>query len=160
MMRKIKDSLKSKFAQSLVTTSGDSQKVEIEYPKDAISKYIRLYGMEEFIDNLPDTVTLFEIVNSENNPLNLQLPQSFKKFKNLGTFFARNAVNEVPDVLKGMQELNFIALPDNPNITEVPEWIADLPNLIALTFFGGNPDLKIGPKVQAKMDNEEINVMY
>ena len=160
MMRKIKESLKGKFAQSLVNTAGNSQKVEIEYPKDAVSKYIRLYGMDEFIENLPNGVELFEIVNSETTPLNLELPDSFKKFNNLGTFFARNAVNEVPDVLQGMQNLSFIALPDNPNITEVPEWIADLPNLIALTFFGGNPNLRIGPKVQAKMDSEEINVMY
>lgn len=116
--------------------------------------------MNEFIDNLPDSVTNFEIVNSENTPLNVELPDSFRKFKNLGTFFARNAVNEVPEVLKGMQDLNFIALPDNPNISEVPEWIADLPSLIALTFFGGNPNLTIGPKVQAKMDSEEINVIY
>ena len=160
IMRKIKESLKSKFAQSLVNQTETGSKVEIEYPKDAVSKYIRLYGMDEFIENLPTTVTLFEIVNSENSPMNLTLPDSFKKFTNLGTFFARNAVNEVPEVLKGMQNLSFIALPDNPNITEVPEWIADLPNLIALTFFGGNPNLKIGPKVQAKMDSEEINVMY
>lgn len=160
MMRKIKDSLKSKFAQSLVNTSGDIQKVEIEYPRDAVSKYIKLYGMDEFIDNLPDSLELFEIVNTDNSPLNLKLPESFKKFKNLGTFFARNAVNEVPEVLKGMQNLGFIALPDNPNISEVPEWIADLPNLIALTFFGGDENLRIGPKVQAKIDNEEINVLY
>lgn len=160
MMRKIKDSLKSKFAQSLVNTSGDIQKVEIEYPRDSVSKYIKLYGMDEFIDNLPDSLELFEIVNTDNSPLNLKLPESFKKFKNLGTFFARNAVNEVPEVLKGMQNLGFIALPDNPNISEVPEWIADLPNLIALTFFGGDENLKIGPKVQAKIDNEEINVLY
>jgi len=160
IMRKIKESLKSKFAQSLVNTSGDSQKVEIEYPRDSVSKYIKLYGMNEFIDNLPDSLELFEIVNTENSPLNLELPESFKKFKNLGTFFARNAVNEVPEVLKGMQNLGFIALPDNPNIKEVPEWIADLPNLIALTFFGGDENLKIGPKVQSKIDNEEINVLY
>ncbi len=160
IMRKIKESLKSKFAQSLVNTSGDSQKVEIEYPRDSVSKYIKLYGMNEFIDNLPDSLVLFEIVNTENSPLNLELPESFKKFKNLGTFFARNAVNEVPEVLKGMQNLSFIALPDNPNIKEVPEWIADLPNLIALTFFGGDENLKIGPKVQSKIDNEEINVLY
>lgn len=160
MMRKIKDGLKSKFAQSLVNTSGDIQKVEIEYPRDAVSKYIKLYGMDEFIDNLPDSLELFEIVNTDNSPLNLKLPESFKKFKNLGTFFARNAVNEVPEVLKGMQNLGFIALPDNPNISEVPEWIADLPNLIALTFFGGDENLRIGPKVQAKIDNEEINVLY
>lgn len=160
MMRKIKESLKSKFAESLVTKSGDTQKVEIEYPRDSVSKYIKLYGMNEFIENLPDTITLFEIVNSENAPLNLELPDSFRKFKDLSTFFARNAVDKVPEVLKGMQNLNFIALPDNPNISEIPEWIADLPSLIALTFFGGNPDLTVGPKVQAKMDSGDINVMY
>ena len=93
---------------------------------------------------------LFEIVNSETAPLNLELPDSFRKFKNLGTFFARNAVNEVPDVLQGMENLSFIALPDNPNITEVPEWIADLPNLIALSVKGGNPDLKIPERLQQR----------
>lgn len=160
LMRKMKESLKAKFAQSLVTQSGDSSRVEIEYPKDAVSKYIRLYGFDEFIDNLPDSIKVFEFVNSEASPINLEIPPSFGKFKNLTTFFGRNCLNEVPEALKDLKQLNFIALPDNPNINEIPEWIADLPNLIALTFFGGNPDIKIGPRVQEKMNKEEINVMY
>ena len=160
IMRKIKESLKSKFAQSLVNQTETGTKVEIEYPKDGISKYIRLYGFDEFIDNLPDSIKVFEFVNSEASPINLEIPPSFGKFKNLTTFFGRNCLNEVPEALKDLKQLNFIALPDNPNIDEIPEWIADLPNLVALTFFGGNPNIKVGPRVQEKMDKEEINVMY
>lgn len=160
IMRKIKEALKSKFAQSLVNQTETGSKVEIEYPRDGVSKYIRLYGFDEFIDNLPDSIKVFEFVNSEASPINLEIPPSFGKFKNLTTFFGRNCLNEVPEALKDLKQLNFIALPDNPNIDEIPEWIADLPNLVALTFFGGNPNIKVGPRVQEKMDKEEINVMY
>jgi hypothetical protein len=50
-----------------------------------------------------------------------------------------------------MNSLDFIALPDSPNIHSVPEWIADLPNLLAITFFGGDQDLEVGPRVRQRM---------
>jgi len=151
MMKKLKEQLKSTFVESLLSGGKSSNKLELEYPKDAASKYIKLYGLDELIDNLPDDLEVFDFNNSTNSPMNLNLPDSFKKFKNLGTFHVRNALNEVPEVLKGMNSLDFIALPDSPNIHSVPEWIADLPNLLALTFYGGDQNLEIGPKVRQKM---------
>ena len=154
--------MKEKFAQSLVTVAGNSKKVIIEYPKDSVSKYVKLYGLDEFIESLPEDLTTFDITNTSSSPLDLTLPQSFRRFTNLETFHASNAFNEIPEVLKGMQNLSFIALPDSPNIHSIPEWIADLPSLLAITFFGGDQNLQIGPKVRAAMDREDepLNVMY
>jgi len=152
MMSKIRESLKEKFASSLVNVSKDGQQVEISYPDDAVSKYIRLYGLEEFIENVPDTIDLFSITNTEGSSMNLELPPSFKRFKNLETFHGRNIVTKFPEVLKGMNSLEFITLPHNPGIDEIPEWVADLPNLLAIGLNDGNPNVKIGPKVMAKID--------
>jgi hypothetical protein len=159
MMSKVKEGLKEKFASSLVSRGTDNEQVEINYPDDAVSKYIKLYGLTEFIESLPDTVNLFSINNTEGNPMNLTLPPSFSRFKDLTTFHGRNVFNKFPDVFKGMDSLEFIALPNNPNINEIPDWVADLPNLVALTLNQGNSDIKIGPKLTQKEEDGEITLL-
>jgi hypothetical protein len=52
--------------------------------------------------------------------------------------------------LKDLKNLEFLSLPNNPNLKELPEWIADLPNLIALSVKGGNLDLKIPERLQQR----------
>jgi hypothetical protein len=160
MMRKIKEDNKERYAQSLVNTDKGNKQIRIKYPNDAVSKYIKLYGLDEFIQNLPDDIIVFEIDNTTQTNLNLTLPQSFKRFKDLDVFVGINAFNEFPEILKDMKKLIFISLKDSPNITEVPEWVADLPNLMAVTLYGNGSDIKVGPKVQQKWDDGDLNILY
>ena len=159
MMKKLKEGLKTKFAESLVTHRGaDGDAVEIKYPDDAVSKYIKLYGLNEFIDSLPNNIESFDFTNTKSTPMNLQLPDTFKKFTQLDTFHASNSFSEIPEVLKGMDTLQFISLPKS-NIKEIPEWIADLPYLIALSLYNADPNIVIPPKVQQKIDNGDLNLL-
>ena len=160
IMRKIKEDNKERYAQSLVNTDKGSKQVRIKYPNDAVSKYIKLYGLDEFIQNLPDDIVLFEIDNSTQINLNLTLPQSFKRFKGLDVFVGINAFNEFPEILKDMKELIFISLKDSPNITEVPDWVADLPNLMAITLYGNGSNVKVGPKAQQMVDDGNLSILY
>ena len=160
MMKKLKENLKVKFAESLITNKGsDGNAVEIKYPDDAVSRYIKLYGLEEFVKNLPDNIKVFDITNTKTTPMNLTLPESFKKFKNLESFHASNSFNEIPEVLKNLKNIQFLAFPYNPGIKEIPEWVADLPNLIAISLYGANPNIIIPQKVKDKVESGDVALL-
>jgi Leucine-rich repeat (LRR) protein len=97
----------------------------------------------------PDTERI-DFTNSSNQPLNLSFPKELANLKNLQTFYVEKGLSKVPDELKGLKNLEFLSLPNNPNLTELPEWIADLPNLIALSVKGSNPNLKIPERLQQR----------
>jgi hypothetical protein len=59
-------------------------------------------------------------------------------------------LSKVPDELKNLKNLEFLSLPNNPNLTELPEWIADLPNLIAVSVKGGNSNLEIPERLKER----------
>lgn len=160
MMKKIKEDNKVKYAESLITSGKGGKQIKIKYPVDSVSKYIKLYGLEEFIESLPEDIVFFEIDNTTPTNLNLTLPKSFTRFKNLDVFVGQNTFNEFPEILKNMKELMFISLAQSPSIKEIPEWIADLPNLMAITLYGNGPDIKIAPKVQQKWDDGELNILF
>jgi len=156
MMSGVKESLKTKFLESLTTIRGEKGVFKLEYPKDVYSKFAKLYGMEQLLKMIPKDVIHVEISNSTSSPMNLTIPEEFRELKDLQVFYAQNALNEIPDQLKGLQNLQFIVIANSPNISEVPEWIADLPNLAALVLHGVNPNIVIPPKVQARVDSDEL----
>ena len=159
MMNGLRESLKTKFLEFLTTIHGEKGTFKLEYPyerKDIYSKFAKLYGMEQLLKVIPSDVIKIEISNSTSSPMNLTIPEEFRKFKDLQVFYAQNALNEIPDQLKGLQNLQFIVIANSPNISEVPEWIADLPNLVGVVLHGVNPNIVIPPKVQAKVDSDEL----
>jgi hypothetical protein len=160
MMKGVKESLKTKFLESLTSKiAGKETTFELAYPNDTSSKFAKLYGMEQLLKMIPNDVTTVEISNSTSSPMNLTIPEEFRKFKDLEIFYAQNALNEIPDQLRGLQNLQFINISNSPNITEIPEWIADLPNLAALVLHGVNPNIVIPPKVQARVDSDELTLL-
>jgi len=76
--------------------------------------------------------------------------------KNLQTFYVENGISEVPEELKGLKNLEFISFPNNKNLRELPEWLADMPNLIALSIKGAPSNIKIPKKLQDKIDSGEF----
>ena len=152
MMKNVRESMKKTYLQSLTTRGG--KEVTLNYPNDNASKFVKLYGMDEFIALLPEDITQLEISNETSSPMNLVLPDSFRRFNDLEIFFSKNAFNEVPDQLRGMKNLQFLGFNNSPNITEIPEWVADLPNLVALILTGSNPNVKIHPRVLELQDKE------
>jgi hypothetical protein len=149
----IKNLFKNEFAQNLRKGSGNDKQLVIEYPRDATSKYIALYGWDDLLDSLDPSLTAIDFTNSSGEPLDLKFPSKLADLKNLTTFYVENAISQVPEELKNLENLEFVSFPNNKNLRELPEWLADLPNLIALSIKGVPSNVKIGPKLKDKIEN-------
>lgn len=142
ILKKVKEEFKPKFAKELV--SGGGTKVEIEYPTGNSSKFVALYGFEELFNNLPDNMTNFLFNNKSNSEINLELPPSISRFKDLEALLLMKCVSSIPENIGDLENLNFLALPDNPNLTSLPSSILDLPKLLFINLKGSNPQFPDG----------------
>jgi hypothetical protein len=142
ILKKTKEEFKPKFAKDLVTGGGN--KVEIEYPNGNASKFVALYGFEELFDNLPDTITNFLFNNKSTDDFNLSLPKSISRFKNLEALLLMKCVSSIPEEVGELQNLSFLALPDNPSLESIPASVMNLPTLMFINLKGSNPKLPEG----------------
>jgi hypothetical protein len=142
ILKKTKEEFKPKFAKDLVTGGGN--KVEIEYPNGNASKFVALYGFDELFDNLPDTITNFLFNNKSNDDFNLVLPKSISRFKNLEALLLMKCVSSIPEEVGELQNLSFLALPDNPSLESIPASVMNLPTLMFINLKGSNPKLPEG----------------
>jgi len=141
-----------KGASTMTTTE-----VVINYPSDGISKLIALYGFEDFFDSLPSTVTNFEIEyksggygnNSTTNP-NIEIPKSITRLTNLGQLFLSGTIKSLPENIGDLKNLTVLAVPDNDELTVLPDSIANLIDgelkILLLTNSGIDVN-KLSPKI-------------
>ena len=61
LMKKVKEELKSKFAESLVKSGTES--LEAVYPQSDLGKFIGLYGFNDLFESVPDTIKQIMITN-------------------------------------------------------------------------------------------------
>jgi hypothetical protein len=149
-MKELKPYFKHEFAKGLSKDAKSGKELVVDYPRDSSSKYVALYGWDDLFKNIDPGTERIDFTNSSNEPLDLTFPKELANLKNLQTFYVEKGLSRVPDELKDLKNLEFLSLPNNPNLKELPEWIADLPNLIALSVKGGNPDLKIPERLQQR----------
>jgi hypothetical protein len=152
----IKELFKHEFARNLQKKAGNDSQLVIEYPRDSTSKYIALYGWDDLLDSLDPSLTAIDFTNSSSEPLDLKFPAKLADLKNLQTFYVENGISEVPEELKGLKNLEFISFPNNKNLKELPEWLADMPNLIALSIKGAPANIKIPPRLKERIDNGDF----
>ena len=132
----LKPFFKEKFAKFLNKDFG--KQVQLRYPNDTMSKYIAIYGFDEFFEALPDTLERLdvEVSNSRNTSTDktpaFRLPDDISRYKNLEMLHIEGMLSELPDDLGELKNLQFISIPNNPNLVHIPEVIADLPNLEVL----------------------------
>jgi len=138
----LKPFFKEKFAKFLNKDFG--KQVQLRYPNDTMSKYIAIYGFDEFFEALPDTLERLdvEVSNSRNTSSDktpaFRLPDDISRFKNLEMLHIEGMLSELPDEISKLTDLQFISIPNNPNLTHIPESIADLPNLQVLNVKNNN----------------------
>ena len=150
-MAELKDLFKPEFAKGL--TVGGEKLVIDSFSHGAIGKFIALYGLDDLIGNLPDTLTEFQIQNrdSKNNDVIINIPEEIGRFKNLHMILLDNCIDSIPETVCQLPKLRFMALINNPKLTSIPECIADLPNLYFLNL-KGSPNVKVP---QAILDKAE-----
>lgn len=129
IFKKIKESLKERFAQGL--TVGDGTSLEISLGSGNVGKFVSLYGFDEIFESLRDDLESVVIKGSPNasTPI-IKVPRTITKFKNLNRIVLQfNVIDELPDFICELKNLEMIGVSDNPKLTSVPECIAFLPEL-------------------------------
>ena len=140
-MSELKEYFKPEFAKGL--TSSDNKKFSIDsFSHGAIGKFIGLYGLDDLLKNLPDTIEEFQIQNRENNDIIINIPEDIGRFKNLNMIMLENCVDTIPDSICDLPNLRFLALINNKKLTSIPDCINDLPKLLFLNL-KGSPNVQV-----------------
>jgi hypothetical protein len=150
----LKEVFKPEFMKGL--TNSDGTVVSVEYPNDSASKFIALYGFDEFFDTLPDNLERLDFVKGsrgygrqEDKPFSVKLPSTIGRFKNLNALHLEGIVDDLPKELGELKDLVFLSLPNNPNLTELPVEIAGLDNLQVINL-KNSPNVKIPDEIEMK----------
>lgn len=149
-MNELKEFFKPEFAKGLTGTSGKEFKVD-GLSSGAVGKFISLYGLDDLIGSLPDTLESFSIQNRDSkDPVKIELPQEIGKFKNLVHIITDNvSFKSIPESVCDLPRLKFLAVMKNPELTTVPECIANLPKLMFLNL-KESPNAKIPSSITEK----------
>ena len=142
----LKEIFKPEFAKGL-TVGGNKLNIE-SFKTGSVGKFIGLYGLDELFDSLPNDLTEIKIANSDGE-VNLVIPPSISKFKNLKSLILENCIEYLPDEICELKNLRFLSAPDNPKLTYIPECIVDLPNLLFLNL-ENSPNVRIPKRIEDK----------
>lgn len=147
-MQELKGVFKPEFAKGL-TVNGEKLVID-SFSHGAIGKFIALYGLEDLISNLPDTLTEFQIQNKDSKTkVNITIPKEIGRFKKLKMILLENCISEIPDEICELPVLRFLALTNNPDLKNIPECIANLPNLFFLNL-KGSPNVQVPEAIKQK----------
>ena len=150
----LKQFFKPEFMKSL---SGDKgTKVQVEYPNDSASKFIALYGFDEFFESLPQDLERFTFKNSSrDNKFALNIPEDIGRFKKLTALNLVGCVASIPESICTLPNLQYLSLPDNPQLQKLPECIGNMENLMVLNIPGGGDKGVIPQSVYDRAERDE-----
>jgi hypothetical protein len=152
----MKEYFKPEFAKGL--TTGNGKDFEISSLTDgAIGKFISLYGFDDLIDSIPTTIEEFKITNNKDNGLIIKIPNNIDRFSNLTTLLFDNCIDSVPSSVCKLSKLLFIGFPNNSKLTEIPECIADMPNLFVLNVQNSN-NVVVPKKIEDSTTNYDSGI--
>jgi hypothetical protein len=155
-LKGLKEERKNEFYSQLDENSNKiTGGFSLEYPKNNMAKFIDLYGFDDVLKLIPESTTRFNFTNTSNTPINLVFPESFAKLDDLKALSLNNCVNEVPEIVTKLKNLQILTFVNCPNITVAPDFLADLP-IMALVFRNCNPNMTIEPKLAARLEEGDI----
>ncbi len=146
-MSELKDFFKPEFAKGL-TLNGEKLVID-SFSSGAVGKFIGLYGLDDLFDSLPLTLTELQIQNRDKNDIIINIPESINKFKNLNLLLFDNCVERVPKTICELEKLRFLALINNPKLTNIPECLVNLPNIYFVNL-KGSPNVQIPEAIKQK----------
>ena len=146
-MSELKDFFKPEFAKGL-TLNGEKLVID-SFNSGAVGKFIGLYGLDDLFDSLPLTLTELQIQNRDKNDVIINIPESINKFKNLNLLLFDNCVERVPKTICELEKLRFLALINNPKLTNIPECLVNLPNIYFVNL-KGSPNVQIPEAMKQK----------
>ena len=148
-MAELKTFFKPEFAKGL--TVGGEKLVIDSFSHGAIGKFIALYGLDDLIGSLPESLKEFQIQNRGNNNQNvtITIPEEIGRFKELNMILLDNCITSIPESICTLPKLRFLALINNPDLRTIPECIAELPNLYFLNL-KGSTNVEVPEAIKAK----------
>lgn len=155
----MKEYFKPEFMKSIAGEKGD--KVVIDYPSDSSSKFMALYGFDEFFDTLPQNLKRFTFKNTSKSGdnINLNLPSDIGRFKELQALNLIGCVSSIPDEICSLTNLQYLSLVDNKNLQKLPECLGDMPNLMVLNMPGaGNQNIIPDSILRKAEEDEDFNL--
>lgn len=157
----LKPFFQDKFARYLDTSFGE--KIEVRYPSDTVSKYISIYGFEDFFKRIPKGLKRLDIEyndrqygNDKKERPGFALPD-LSPYKNMEVLHVEGLLSEIPESVGQLQQLEFISVPNNPNLREIPENVANLPNLEVLNI--KQTPAKVPPALEDKASRGELIII-
>ena len=136
-MEELKDFFKPEFAKGLTVGNGTKFVVD-SFAHGAVGTYIALYGMDDLIVNLPESLEEFQILNKGNQDIMITIPEEIAKFKNLRVILLENCISSITDAICELPNLRFLQLVRNPKLTSIPECVGNLPKLIFVNLRDSN----------------------
>jgi hypothetical protein len=148
-MAELKSFFKPEFAKGL--TVGGEKLVIDSFSHGAIGKFIALYGLDDLIGSLPESLKEFQIQNRGNDNKNviITIPEEIGRFKDLNMILLDNCITSIPESICTLPKLRFLALINNPELRTIPDCIADLPNLYFLNL-KGSTNVEVPEAIKAK----------
>ena len=159
----LKEFFKEMFKRFLNKDQKQGKRVQVRYPSDSVSKYIGIYGFDEFMESLPQDMERFDFEhgggygNQEKLP-SRPLPEKFTTFPNLKILHIEGLLNEIPESIGNLKNLKFLSLAKNPELKSLPDSLADLEQLEVINL-KDSPNVKIGERLQAKDDSEDLIII-
>jgi hypothetical protein len=159
----LKEFFKEMFKRFLDKDQQHGKRVQVRYPSDNVSKYIGIYGFDEFMESLPNDMMRFDFESgggygNQDKLASRPLPEKFTTFPNLTILHIEGLISEIPESIGNLKKLKFLSLAKNPDLKSLPESLADLENLEVINI-KDSPNVEIGPRLQEKDDNEEIIII-
>ena len=149
----LKEYFKPEFMSGLASKGGT--KVSVNYPSDSASKFIALYGFEEFFETLPENIERLEFVKKGGADISLNITESIGKFKNLTALHLVGCVSKFPESICNLDKLQFLSLPDNPGLQMLPSCLANLPRLTVINLKNSNASSVIPDSLKQKIDQDD-----
>jgi hypothetical protein len=150
--------LKEYFKPEFMKGLGGGQtgtKISVNYPNDSASKYIALYGFEEFFNGLPENIQRLEFVKKGDSDFTLDIPESIGNFTNLTALHLVGCVGKLPESICKLQKLQFLSIPENRNMQKLPDCIADLPRLSVINLKGSNLNGTIPESIYKRAETDD-----
>jgi len=147
-MKELKHIFKPEFAKGL-TVGGQSLIID-SFSQGAVGKFIALYGLDDLIGSLPETLQEFQIINRDNqNKIIIEIPEEIGRFKNLNMILLENCISSIPESICTLSKLRFIALLNNKELKSIPECIANIPKLYFLNLKGSD-NVQVPEKIKER----------
>ena len=76
--------------------------------------------------------------NDDVTELSLEIPEQLGDYKNLMALHFEGILKSLPKSIGQLENLQFLSIPNNPNLKTIPEEVALLPNLKVINIQGNN----------------------